>query len=76
MCVLLNLVLIVFFLIEFSNQKHHFLVSFIFVSPLQLQCYLFQCVISNFCRVDHKLKVRVRCGTGIYRLILYDVGIF
>ena len=33
-------------------------------------------MVSNFYHEDHKLIVHVRHGTGIYRLILFDLDIF
>ena len=38
--------------------------------------YLYQCVVSNVYRVGHRLIVRVRRYTGIFRLVLYVLGVF
>ena len=38
--------------------------------------HLYQCVVSNVYRVSHRLIVRVRRYTGIFRLVLYVLGVF
>ena len=38
--------------------------------------YLYQCVVSNVYHVGHRLIVRVRRYTGIFRLVLYVLGVF
>ena len=38
--------------------------------------HLYQCVVSNVYRVGHRLIIRVRRYTGIFRLVLYVLGVF
>ena len=67
----------VLFLIGFFNQKTVFLDNHHFLCLLyNWKGCLFRCVTFNFYRVGHTLIVRVRRGTDIYCLILYDIGIF
>ena len=71
----LNLVLFVFFLIKISNRKTIFPGGLSFFCRLHsLMDYLFQCGVSNSCRVNHQLNVRVRHGTRIYRLVVQDLN--
>ena len=77
LCRLLNFVLIILFLVGFSNQKTLFLDILCFLSLLyNKKVCLLQCVVSNFYHRFHKLIVHVRRGTGIYRPFLYDLGVF
>ena len=73
---LLNVVLVVVFLVDFSNQKHFFLLSFFLCLLYNLKSYSFQCVVSNFNSVNHMLNVLVRRGMGIYCLFFYVLDIF
>ena len=76
-CRLSDLVLVVFFYLDFPIKKHYFLICFVFcVSFAIRRCVLFQCVASNFYHENHKLIVHVRCGAVVHCLILYDLGIF
>ena len=69
--------LVVFFRVVFSNQKTLFLGILYFLCLLcSLMGHLYQCVVSNVYRVGHRLIVRVRRYTGIFRLVLYVLGVF
>ena len=69
--------LIVLFLVEFSNRKTLFLLSLCFLCQLyNSRGYYFQYVVSNFCLEDHKLKVCVHRGTDFDSLTCYNLGIF
>ena len=77
LCYLINLVLVVFFRVVFSNRKTLFLGILYFLCLLcSLMGHLYQCVVSNVYRVGHRLIVRVRRYTGIFRLVLYVLGVF
>ena len=39
-----------------------------------LTVYLHQCVVSNFYRANHRFNVRIRRDTGIYCLLVNDLG--
>ena len=68
--------LVVIFLLGFSNQKTLFLDILCFwVSFANIGVFFPMCGM-NFYDKDHKLIVHVRPGTGVYRLILNDLGTF
>ena len=46
------------------------------MSALQFDGLFIPCVVSNVYRVGHRLIVRVRRYTGIFRLVLYVLGVF
>ena len=47
-----------------------------FVSALQFESYLFQCVVFNVYHEDHMLFYRVLHGRGILYLVFRDLGVF
>ena len=71
----LNLVLILLFLFEFFNRKTLFFVRLNFLYLLyNFVGYLFQCGVSSFYHVTHRINVRVCLDTEIDRLAVYDLG--